>query len=109
MTVIDRVKALDVNRASADEMIDLLTSARLVRGTYVEKSLPVPEPLTDGVRRLELEIEAHRKDTLERRRKEISAQMVGLESVTDKRTRLQREAEEIDAALGVKTDAPTSA
>ncbi len=106
MTVLQRVQALDTNRATADEMIDLLTSARLVRSTYVEKSLPVPDALVDGVKRLEIEIEVHRKDTLERRRKEILAQRATLESRDDKLRRLNEEMDAIDTALGNKVETP---
>lgn len=106
MTVLQRVQALDTNRASADEMIDLLTGAVAVRGTYVGKSLPVPETLSDGIRRLEIEIEAHRKDSLERRLKEIQAQRSTLESRDAKLERLDREMADINAALGIKVEAP---
>jgi hypothetical protein len=102
MTVLARIQQLNTSRMDVDEMVQLLTDARAVRGTYEEKELPVPEQIVEGINTLDTAINLHAEDSVKKRLREIAAQRTSLESRDDKLGRLNEEEARLKARLGRK-------
>lgn len=108
MTVVQRLQAFDSNRADVHDMLDLLASANGVKQAYYETGVPIPEPLVSGVESLRANIETHKRDAIQKRRKEIAAQRTGLLSAQEKRAALDAEDAALEAALGIAKEPVTA-
>lgn len=100
MTMLERLRGLDAESLSADEMVELRQGARALETEYTTQSYEVPEWLRDRAQMLDREIGARRQDALMKRLKEIDAQEQTLKTASEKRADLQTERERINAALG---------
>jgi hypothetical protein len=102
--MIAQLKNFVVDRLDLEEMFALSALGKLVRSEYQNRSMPVPEWLTDQLAVLEREILARRRDELEKRLEEVKASQSGLETPAEKRERLAREREELEKQLGVAAE-----
>jgi hypothetical protein len=107
--MLSQLKNFVVERLDLEEMFYLSALGKLVRAEYVERALTVPEWLTDQLATLDREINARRRDELEREMKQIRAEEAGLETAQDKRERLARRKAEIEKQLGVGQTVQTPA
>ncbi len=99
MTVLQQLSNLDVNRITLEEALELRALGSLVRGEFERALVPVPEAMSEALRTLSKDIDERRRDSLEKRLKDISSQEAGLLSAAEKRERLAKEREAIEAQL----------
>jgi hypothetical protein len=100
MTLVERLRGLDAETLTVDEMIELRSGARLLAREYESAKYEVPEWLLEKDQLLTRELDARRADTIRKRLKEIDAAELGLESADEKRTRLREERDRLKTALG---------
>lgn len=100
MTIVERLRGLDAEQLTVDEMIELRAGARSLAQEYQTQVYEVPEWLTERTALLDRELAARRADTLRKRLKELDAQELNLESAEEKRARLREERDRVKAALG---------
>lgn len=104
-TIIERLRGLDAEQLSEDEMIELRAGATILEAQYVSSGYEVPEWLTERAVLLDRELAARRTDVLKKRLKQLDAQELTLETTEEKRGRLREERARLQAALG--TSQPT--
>lgn len=100
MTIVERLRGLDAEQLTVDEMIELRGGARLLEAEYQAQAYEVPEWLRERTQLLDRELAARRTDQIRKRLKELEAQELGLETATEKRDRIKAERERLQAALG---------
>lgn len=100
MTLVQTLKALDVNREMIDDLLVLHMQARQLRNEYTEANIDVPEWLDGAIGLLSKEIERQSQDRLALRLKELDRAEAGLLTNTEKRERLQQERNKILARMG---------
>lgn len=100
MTMLQRLKSLDLDRIDVDEAIALATFAGLLVEGHVMRGLEAPEWLLDSKNLLEKEIKARHRDKLEKDLKETEAALETLKTAAEKREDLKAKAERLKAALG---------
>lgn len=100
MTMVERLRGLDTELLSADEMIELRLYARQLEGEYAGQGYELPEWLREKAQALDREIAAKRQDSLLKRLRELDAQEQTLKTAAEKRADLQSERDRINAALG---------
>lgn len=106
MQVSEQLKNLQFDRLDMDDLIEHSVQARHLIAERENHSLSQPEWLTDVMASLTREIKLKSRDELEKRRKELMAQQSGLETLTEKRERINRELATLDAKLGVGEKQP---
>lgn len=99
-TMLERLRGLDTETLSPDEMIELRLYARQIEGEYRTQGYEVPEWLKERAQLLDRDIAAKRTDALMKRLRELEAQEQTLKTAAEKRQDLQAERERINAALG---------
>lgn len=109
MTVVQQLAAFDSNRADVHDMVDMVARAQGVKTEYERSQVPVPQALSDGIDRLRVEIETHKREAVQKRLREIAAQKTTLLSVTEKREALDKEEADLKASLEPKkADTPAT-
>jgi len=98
-TLIERLRGIDAEQLTPDEMIELRAVATILQSQYAQSNYSVPEWLTERAVMLDRELKARRQDSIRKRLKEIEAQELNLESADAKRARLAKEKEELQAAM----------
>lgn len=97
---IEKLKQLDTNRISLEEGLELRACARHLSNEYDLAAIPVPEWLSEVTSVLAKDIAGRTRDAIEKRLAELKAQELGLESAAEKRERIKREREALEAKLG---------
>lgn len=100
MTLVERLRGLDAEALTVDEMVELRAGARQLEEEYRAQAYEIPEWLTERVNLLGRELAARRADAIRKRLKEIDAAEINLETAEEKRTRLREERERLTSALG---------
>lgn len=98
--MLEKLKALNLDRMDVDEAIELVTFGRVAEKTYSDYQVPSPEWLKDSIAALDGEIKRRRRDMLEARLKEVKARQTALKSREEKKAELDAELERLNAALG---------
>lgn len=99
MTMIERLRGIDADTLSPDEMIELRAGATALQAQYQASGYEVPEWLRDRTAMLDRELSAKRADAIQKRLKELDAQELGLETAQEKRDRIKAERERLQQAL----------
>lgn len=99
MDVISQLKQLNPDAASLDQMIILSAFAKILEAEYGAKQISRPEWLDDSQRTLAREIQARTRDAKELRLRELEQAEKSLESATEKRERIRKEREALQAEL----------
>lgn len=99
MTLVERLRGLDAEQLSPDEMVELRAGAGLLQDQYLRSQYEVPEWLKERLTLLDRELAARRVDAIRKRLKEIDAQELNLETAEEKRKRLREERERLASAL----------
>lgn len=97
--MIAKLKNLDLERMDLDDAVELLTLANSLRITYDAEQVEVPEWLDTSVRELKREIRTRQQDSRERRLKELKARREALATTEEKRSKIDREIEELEKAM----------
>ena len=84
-----------------EEMLVLRVFGRGMTEEYSRIMVPSPEWLTDVMAKLTREIDARRRDELEKRLKEIKAQRSTLRTAEEKRAALDDEQAALERQLGI--------
>ncbi len=98
--VTETLKSLVLERMDMDDLIEHSAQAKHLMREREEHGLTNPEWLTDTLNGLTREIKLKSRDELEKRLRELRAQESGLETMTEKRERIKREREALEAKLG---------
>lgn len=98
---LDELQNFNTDRASLDEMLLVENDANVLRASYERHQIPVPEWLEDQNGAISSEVTRRTTDDLQRRLKEIDQTEAGLLSASEKRDRLAKEREKIQARLGI--------
>lgn len=101
--IVENLKNFNIDRASMDELLLAQIDINALRAGYERNAIPVPEWVADQARTVALDITRRTRDDIERRRKEIDAQLTQLEPSADKRARLQKERDELNQKLAGET------
>lgn len=100
--MLEQLRKFDTDAAQMDETLAMAAFARLLRAEYEHRNTTVPEWLDNVTRRLGQAIESRRRDALEMRLKEISAQETQLLTAAEKRIKLAEERQALEAQLAAK-------
>jgi signal transduction histidine kinase len=106
--MLEQLRKFNKDNTNLEEMMSLSAFAKGLRAEYETRSIPVPEWLTSSLTTLGHEITSKTRDQLEKRKRELMAQASGLESAEEKRKRIAKELQEIDAQLGVPSPQPVA-
>lgn len=98
---LEELQNFNTDRASLDEMLLVENDANVLRASYERHQIPVPEWLEDQNGAISSEVTRRTHDDLQRRLKEIDQTEAGLLSASEKRDRLAKEREKIQARLGI--------
>lgn len=101
-TMLAQLRNFTVDRLDMDDMIALAAFGKSLRSEYQNREIAVPTWITDALSTLDREILVRRRDELEKRRREINAQLATTETLAEKRERLTREKEELEKQLSVQ-------
>lgn len=89
--MLDSLRNFDANRASIVDMVSLRAYARTVVSEFENFSIEVPEWITNQVKALDRQIVAKRADSLEARKREVTARLENLKTPSEKKAELTRE------------------
>lgn len=90
---------VNVDRLDIDEAVALLAFGKMVSAEYGSHNIQCPDKITDAVNVLAKDVEARRKDYLQRRLKELRAQKETLKTVSEKRNDVEKELQKLEAEL----------
>jgi hypothetical protein len=96
---LEEMKNFNTDRASLDEMLLIEDDMNRLRARYENRTLPVPEWLTDQLTTVNTETSRRTRDDLEKRLKELNAADAALLTQAEKRDRIAREREAIMSRL----------
>lgn len=91
MTIIEKLKTLDVNRVDLDECITLSALAKMLRHEYEYFGAEPPAWLDTRIRTLARDIRARQHDYLEKRLAEAKARLEALKPADQRRAELEAE------------------
>lgn len=99
--MLEKLKNLKTESVVAlEDLMALSAFATSLLSAYDAHKVAVPEWITDANAALSREIKTRVRDELEARLKKIKAQRESLKTAEEKRAALDREAAELEAALG---------
>lgn len=99
MNVIGRLKELNLDREDVDELIAAKALTAGMRQQYSAFQVDVPSWLSEVDGKLDREIGRRHRDALEQRLSQIERERTGLETASERRERLDREAAAVKALL----------
>lgn len=100
--MLEQLKRFDAERTSVEEMVSLISYAKVLRQGFEGFNLPVPEWLDDRLRQLTRAIDAQTRDAKELRLKEIRAAQTQLLTAGEKREKLAQEEAALVSELAQK-------
>lgn len=99
MLLIERLKALDKDKAQLDELVQMSAESKAVAAEYSAYGLAAPTVLIEGQRVLATEIRRLAEDKIRKELREIEQAEAGLESAAEKRARLAERKAELQSKL----------
>lgn len=99
MQIVNELKSLNTDASTLDQMIALSAFAKILEAEYGAKQVSRPEWLDDAQRTLAREIQSRTRDAKELRLREIEHSERALEEKAEKRERLRKEKEALQAEL----------
>ncbi len=101
MSNLSKLRALDTDRASLDDLVELHAIGRAATLSYQHYSLSTPQWLTDAMERLDKDLQARRKDALLARRRELQNQRDQLRTREERRANIDDELAALERTLGM--------
>lgn len=98
--LIERLRGIDTDARTPDELIELRTGARLLEQEYGLQRYSIPDWLKDAGKTLDTELARRRADYIQKRLRELDAQDLAGRTETEKREDRARERERLQAELG---------
>jgi uncharacterized small protein (DUF1192 family) len=95
----EKLRGLDVERYTVDELVELRAGARLLLQEYQLANYQVPEWLTDRVTILDAEITRLRADSIRKRVRELQVRKGELRTQEQKRQDVENELAVLEAEL----------
>lgn len=105
---LERIRSLQADREDIDGLIEMKVLGNLAVAEFKAAKLPVPDYLDDGMKTINIEIEAKRRDTLQRALKAAQLRRKGLATAEEKRNALDLEIQAIESALGAPVAQPST-
>lgn len=100
MNIVTRLTSLNMDRTNLNELVEVLAEAKTVRSEFELHEVPVPEPLTEGIRTLNREIKLRSADAIERRLRELETADAADRTASERREDRAKERERLQAKLG---------
>ena len=97
MLSLNEFKNFSKDRLDLDDLIALATFGRILRSEYEAQKVDEPEWVAQQLRTLRHEIQARVADKQEARRKEILGQLSRLQTPQERREKLQKELDALNA------------
>jgi hypothetical protein len=95
---LDQIKNFNPDTVGIDELVAMKALAKLVKAEFDTIGENAPEWLENKSRLLTREINGRRADKLAARKRELEAELSRLETPAEKRSRLQKELDAVNAA-----------
>lgn len=102
MSLIERLKNINIESATIDEMVEVSADARSVEAEYGQLKVSVPDALTSGVATLRKAIQFRIQDKMEKDLKSLKAQMEAMQTVQEKRDKIAAQVAALEAQLAGK-------
>lgn len=96
--MLNEFKNFNAEAADLDELIALAAFGRSQRSEYEAQRVPEPEYVSLQLNTLRREIESRLSDRREARKREIKAQLEGLQTQAERRAKLEKELAELEPA-----------
>jgi hypothetical protein len=97
--MLNELRNINVDRMDVDDAVALLAFGNLVSDAFAQNKLKTPEWLDANLATLTREIESRKRESLEKRRKELRALIEADMTATERRAKHRRELDEIETAL----------
>lgn len=102
--LLNDLKDVTTGGKSLDELMVLATMAQIVRTTYEQKGVPVPEFIDEAGKTLNARITELNRDILEARLRELNQAEAALKTPSERRADIGRERERLEQLLGRKPE-----
>jgi hypothetical protein len=103
-----KLKNIDIDRINLEEAVELYALGAIVQKTYEDMMLETPSYITDGMKVLQREIDARRRDNLEMELRKTNMEMEGLRTAAEKKQDLAARKARLEAALGKAEPKPAA-
>lgn len=100
MTVVEKLKGLNLDRIEFDEALELYAHAGMIGAAYSDFAAEPPEWLLEAKASLSKHIKERRRDAIAHELKLTDAALNGLKTAEEKRAELRAKAERLKAQLG---------
>lgn len=100
-TILDRLKAVDANRLSLDDIVELSAETRALAAEYDRLGVEVPEIVTSKLKSFSREINSRQAEALEKALREKKARLNALKTPEQRRKELEAEIAELEAKTAV--------
>jgi hypothetical protein len=98
--MLDKLKAVNLERIDLDEAVELLTYGKSMQATYLEQKLEAPDWLKETVASLTKDIAGRRDDNLKRALKSLETKREAFKTRDQKLQETDAEIARIKAELG---------
>lgn len=101
MTVIEKLKSLDLDREQLDDLILYFEQGQQLRAGYERAQMDTPEWLTGALDTLDVDIKRRSRDMLLLRMKELETAEKGLQTAAERRLEIAAQKEKLQRRLGL--------